>query len=89
MGETPSKADILQSFLDVSKLCMELFDAVEGGSLVVDPRLLQRMAGVIRALSLAHQALVWEYANSGRAADDLLRRVRADLARGGDHGTTD
>lgn len=78
----PSKADTLQGFLDAQALMLELFDAVEAadeGSLVLDVSLLMRMGKVVNALAAAHKALVFAYVLSGRAGDDLLASIRAEL----------
>lgn len=75
----PSKLDILQALLDAQRMLGEIFDVLEAGD-GLDQAQLVRFAGLIRALGTAHQALVWDYAMSGRAADELLAHVRAGLA---------
>jgi hypothetical protein len=76
-----TKADILDALLDTHRLCMDLFDAVEAEYLVINQPLLIKMNQLIGRLDAAYRSFVQEYALSGRAADDFLANVRAELRR--------
>lgn len=71
-----TKRDVLQSLLDTSKLCTDLFDEVEADTFRPNQVNIGRVGTLARALTALHEQMILEYALSGDASRDMLRGVQ-------------